>query len=271
MRQVYPSQEGFWGPVTANMDWCESNYEYTFYVAELFNTLSSIPVFLSGAYGLWNTYRYGYAKHFGVSNITIGIAGFGSTVFHGTLLREGQMLDELPMLWLSLAFLYISCTISKTVVLGYGVIATLMYFFASFEIFAVSFGVIMGAAVINTVRSAIHLSKCGYTSFAKYGILGPGVFVLGFLLFWIPEQIWCGNRLESNHYSIFNHLHFHAMWHLTSALGSYNFMIYGVAAYYHKLNRNLSIKMHSALQIPVVHIEVIGSATKTTEYKTREK
>ena len=26
--------DGFWGPITSNIDWCEGNYEVTYYVAE---------------------------------------------------------------------------------------------------------------------------------------------------------------------------------------------------------------------------------------------
>ena len=38
--------EGFWGPVTASIDWCEENYERTPYLAEFWNSISSLFLFL---------------------------------------------------------------------------------------------------------------------------------------------------------------------------------------------------------------------------------
>lgn len=35
-------KSGYWGPVTSTMDWCESNYVVTEYVAEFYNSISNI-------------------------------------------------------------------------------------------------------------------------------------------------------------------------------------------------------------------------------------
>ena len=43
---------GFWGPSTSSVDWCESNYEMTEYMAEFNNSLSSFSMVLSGLLGL---------------------------------------------------------------------------------------------------------------------------------------------------------------------------------------------------------------------------
>jgi hypothetical protein len=39
--------EGGWyhGPVDANIDWCERNYDTSPYIAEFWNALSSLPIF----------------------------------------------------------------------------------------------------------------------------------------------------------------------------------------------------------------------------------
>jgi hypothetical protein len=53
---------GFWGPSTSSVDWCESNYEMTEYMAEFNNTLSSFSLVLTGVLGLimhpWSEKRF---------------------------------------------------------------------------------------------------------------------------------------------------------------------------------------------------------------------
>lgn len=41
----------FWGPSSSSVDWCEKNYAHTRYVAEMWNTLSSIPLIFVCFYG----------------------------------------------------------------------------------------------------------------------------------------------------------------------------------------------------------------------------
>ncbi|KAM0005849.1 putative ceramidase [Helianthus debilis subsp. tardiflorus] len=36
----------FWGPVTSSHEWCEKNYVVSSYVAEFYNTISTIPCIL---------------------------------------------------------------------------------------------------------------------------------------------------------------------------------------------------------------------------------
>src|SRR5579871_6918927 len=91
---------GFWGPVTSSVDWCEANYAVTPYVAELWNTLSSLAMVAAGAAGLLHRklpdarYRMAYAL--------LALVGLGSIAFHASLRFELQMLDELPMLYVVL-------------------------------------------------------------------------------------------------------------------------------------------------------------------------
>ena len=46
------SSQGYWGIATSDMDFCETNYEVSHYVAEFWNTLSSIPIVLVGLSGV---------------------------------------------------------------------------------------------------------------------------------------------------------------------------------------------------------------------------
>ncbi len=88
---------GFWGVPTASIDWCEQNYAVTRWVAEFWNTLSSVAMVAAGVLGV-ATSRF--AREIRVAFALLVVVGLGSIAFHGTLRFELQMLDELPMLYL---------------------------------------------------------------------------------------------------------------------------------------------------------------------------
>ena len=88
---------GFWGIPTASIDWCEQNYAVTPFVAEFWNTVSSLAMVTAGLVGL-SSRRF--AREIRVAFGLLGVVGLGSIAFHGTLRFELQMLDELPMLYL---------------------------------------------------------------------------------------------------------------------------------------------------------------------------
>ena len=98
---------GIWGPPTATIDWCEENYATTVYVAEWWNTISNVGIVLSGCWGVCWCLRQRHERRFVVLAILITLIGLGSAAYHGTLLFHMQMLDELPMVYVMTAWLYI--------------------------------------------------------------------------------------------------------------------------------------------------------------------
>jgi dihydroceramidase len=96
---------GFWGPVTATVDWCEANYVATDLVAEVFNTVSSLAMVTAGLLGLWR--HRALSVRYRVAYALLVLVGLGSVAFHATLRFETQMLDELPMVYLVLVIVYI--------------------------------------------------------------------------------------------------------------------------------------------------------------------
>src|SRR5262245_58630668 len=86
---------GMWGIPTASIDWCEQNYAVTPWVAEFWNTISSLAMVVAGLAGLFlRRFTWEIRVAFGL----LVLVGLGSIAFHGTLRFELQMLDELPML-----------------------------------------------------------------------------------------------------------------------------------------------------------------------------
>jgi len=103
----------FWGPPTASVDWCEKNYEVCHFIAEFWNTITSSFISVLGLVGLYLTLRERIEKRFAVLYVGIVVVGLGSVVFHGALHLTGQLLDELPMIWTTLAWVYIYQTMES--------------------------------------------------------------------------------------------------------------------------------------------------------------
>eukprot|EP00444_Apocalathium_aciculiferum_P021939 CAMPEP_0183434492 /NCGR_PEP_ID=MMETSP0370-20130417/63329_1 /TAXON_ID=268820 /ORGANISM="Peridinium aciculiferum, Strain PAER-2" /LENGTH=275 /DNA_ID=CAMNT_0025621175 /DNA_START=60 /DNA_END=883 /DNA_ORIENTATION=+ len=79
------------------IDWCEANYAVTPFVAEFWNTLTSLLCMIPPL--VWFVQRFPE----GVGMIPwvyplISFIMFGSVMFHGTLTWVGQLLDEVPIL-----------------------------------------------------------------------------------------------------------------------------------------------------------------------------
>lgn len=106
MHPAAPAPSGFWGPPTSSIDWCETNYAVSYYVAEWFNTLSSLPLIVVGLLGVRWHWRV-LERRFLLVFASVALVGIGSVAFHGSLLFHLQMLDELPMLYTATLMVYL--------------------------------------------------------------------------------------------------------------------------------------------------------------------
>eukprot|EP01084_Bolivina_argentea_P224109 379033_1 len=98
---------GYWGNVDSLQDWCEPNYVITFYIAEFFNTLSSIPMILCCIIGIYFARKAKIKEpRYMLCFLSLGITGIGSCLFHGTLRYYMQLMDELPMMIANMVFIY---------------------------------------------------------------------------------------------------------------------------------------------------------------------
>lgn len=86
-----------WGHHTGTIDWCETNYSHSRYIAEFVNTLTNIPSISLGLYGLYHTRKNGIPLRYGLCFLGLSLIGLGSFGFHASLKWEWQLMDELPM------------------------------------------------------------------------------------------------------------------------------------------------------------------------------
>ncbi|KAL0080172.1 alkaline phytoceramidase family protein [Phycomyces blakesleeanus] len=99
-------QDGYWGPTTSSVDWCEENYVHSYYIAEFWNTISSLAMVTMGLLG-FSLHHNSLGLKISTSYLFIVVVGIGSVLFHGTLQFEYQMWDEVPMVWTASYLLWV--------------------------------------------------------------------------------------------------------------------------------------------------------------------
>jgi len=223
------NQAGYWGSRTSAVDWCEVNYTWSYYIAEFFNTITSLPAAFLALNSLYLTYKYGYSKRFFVVNMMVAMVGIGSAAFHGTLLWTGQILDELPMVYASLSFLYavLEMESDKKPVykyLAHTLVAFATIFTAVYLCLPDFFIFFLVAYILCILTLVYHLSKIyrrpNTLLHQKVFIVGSmGLYIGGWAFFWVPEVLFC-EKLQS-----FN---FHAWWHATSTFGAFALVLFSV-------------------------------------------
>lgn len=110
---------GFWSPTTATANFCEEDYEITFYVAEFINTLSNLAYIYYAfcpprlSLPLTKVHLDGAGQHneppkyqFDVHTITLILIGLTSAAYHLTLQSIPQLFDETAMYLLIAGFTF---------------------------------------------------------------------------------------------------------------------------------------------------------------------
>lgn len=230
MESIPKDTVGFWGPRTASEDWCEPNYLHTWYIAEFYNFWSSVPIFLLGAFGVKLAMQQRWKQKLLWPLIGLMIVGLGSMGFHGTLLKGGQALDELSMIW-SAAFLVYAALQAEARhaphwlgrALGMYLLSfSLAYFYIPgfFIYFILSY---MGLCGVIFYRSAmLHRQLQGRS--AKILLqLSMILYPAGFIFMWLPDKLACAAVQQ---YSL------HAWFHLLSGMAGWCSIMFVVHSHY---------------------------------------
>ncbi len=222
---------GFWSSfgAAASVDWCEPNYQWADWIAEGFNTLSSVPMFVVGLIALWRCYRADWRidSRFVICFVGLTVVGAGSVAFHGTLLHVAQAFDELPMVYCSLVMAYCvvvrardaqkDARLLRRWQLGFSLYAaafTIAYLVSPnyFALFIVSFAGVVGYLVIQGWRVAFRVS--GARDLGRLYKVAAGAFVCAVFVFWFPERLLpCDHMLQA--------IQLHACFHLLAMVGTY--------------------------------------------------
>lgn len=248
MPSLVQERTGVWSPRSASIDWCEENYVLTPYIAEFWNTISNISMIVTPIYGLYNCYILGLEKRYFVSYLLFLLVGIGSTLFHMTLLYPMQLLDELPMIYCSAAFIYTLIVVKK----GPGVqdwwamFGLILYCLAFTIIYSVHTNPLVhefmyGVLVFVLLFQAMYLiyTEKNETSL-KLGIVGTILYASAFLL-WNIDNHFCPNLKKfrsSVSYEVGVLSELHAWWHLLVGYATYVHIVFSSHFRLLQLRRN---------------------------------
>lgn len=206
----------------STIDWCEKNYEYIYFIAEFWNTISSFSLIYAGIQG-WH--RHEKVKGRNIFSVLF-LVGIGSVFFHSCLTVYSQMFDEIPMIFLvvymlenSLAFSTKTKIFSRFFSLTYSSIIFYTALYSTerqleFYIFQASF--IFQGCILFFVFLKMQKSLIAERIFKK------GIFY--FLTAW---SFWLVDYFLCKYFTNYN-LQFHAWWHVFSSIGVYNFCILSI-------------------------------------------
>lgn len=193
------SAEGFWGEITSTIDWCEDNYAVSHYIAEFWNTVSSLLFVAAGVLGLFLAYRHRLENRYFWLNGCVIVIGCGSTMFHGTLQFGWQLWDEIPMIYTALVWVFLwveSATLRPRfmwlpwAMAAYGVLWTVLHTIHGFVTgFHANFGTLQALGILYAGYYSMFVSR-NRTVF-WLGNLYVWSFFIAFF-FWNIDQIWCG-------------------------------------------------------------------------------
>ncbi|KAI9225587.1 MAG: ceramidase [Piptocephalis tieghemiana] len=238
------STKGMW-PGTAQLDWCEENYVVCKYIAEFWNTISNLVFVAVAIYGINLCRSKQLDTRFTGCFGLLAVIGVGSWLFHMTLLREFQALDELPMWFMIVLFTYVMTELREKPVHGpwfpallitealvfppaYAAIPSPWFFLAFFssQTFLVLYFTLRAYWSLPNSNPAKKSAK-------SILILGWVSLAIAFAL-WVADTAFCPQlrslRSIAGDSLLTVLLQFHALWHLGTGFSIYCFTIFGILA-----------------------------------------
>ena len=172
---------GYWGAATAVHQFCEPKYATSPYVAEFYNSLSSFIYVFAAIYALSKpAARRDPMILF--TGLSLAVIGLGSVAFHGTMLFEFELCDEVPMLiFISIALLNklgahpLLLTRARCIAYAAFIIsacvATIVTYakFAVYELFVLAFTLLV---VLDLIMGLTWCSRQRVTTWAVYASIG---------------------------------------------------------------------------------------------------
>jgi dihydroceramidase len=228
---------GYWLPHTSSIQFCEEDYLFTPYVAEIHNTWSSlVGISLFPFLGLLfsNPTR---EFRFTVMYLVLMGVGIGSAALHATLMALPQSFDEVPMLWMNTTILYALLENKSPpqkglysylpyVMLGMAAVQTYVYytFQRYYAVFLSTYVAYVVIVVVWTCYLALYEAKelprkLWFSALISYVLIGSPL--------WIVEMNYCDHFLPW--FRAAAGVTFHILWHIGAGVGTYLTILFLIA------------------------------------------
>ncbi|KAJ2327487.1 hypothetical protein H4S02_001329 [Coemansia sp. RSA 2611] len=254
---------GFWGDVTSSVDWCEENYQWSPFIAEFFNSWSSLAMIILGeCCARMNPTGY---SAFTLLARSITVVGVGSWLFHATLKYSMQMTDELPMLWAISIACYIALTmqfnvnrarVKRLLTLWTLLVTVLAAAFSGkvqFFMFQLSFNGLSLVMAYMCWRAKVDLDEAlmGHVG----ALFGAGIKVYASAaLVWLIDTNLCSYVNGSAESVLPFNMQLHAWWHVLASLGLVYLVVLLMGHYC--LLKGIPFKMRYVAGVfPYIHAE----------------
>ncbi|XP_063311937.1 alkaline ceramidase 1 isoform X1 [Pelobates fuscus] len=202
---------------SSEVDWCETNYLHSEYVAEYYNTVTNVVFFVAGPLMMYLLHPYACKRTLAVHLVwtMFTLVGLFSAYYHMTLSYLGQMLDELSILWV--------------IALGYSIwfprpyfpefIKNRNQFGATIFIIAMistalSFAKpVVNAYVLNCITFHIlyilvkEIRKCTVQEIRNLAFIAVVLWV-------VAISCWLSDRLFCSFWRTINFSYLHSIWHI---------------------------------------------------------
>ncbi|XP_077988131.1 alkaline ceramidase 3-like [Glandiceps talaboti] len=235
-----PTLDGYWGRPTSTIDWCEENYDVTYYIAEFWNTVSNLAMIVPPLVGAVHAALDGLERRYVLIHLSLLAVGIGSWFFHMTLLYEMQLLDELPMIWGTCVMVYCmseshSPPRSHNYLLGailtvYATIVTIAYLHIKDPVFHQwAYGILAGFLTLSGFYFMV------YKGGSKPLALTAGITYLAGFILWNIDNIYCDKLryLRGNMISPLRPMtQLHGWWHVLAGIGTFMSIIFISTIFY---------------------------------------
>ncbi len=184
----------YWGKSDISITFCENKYDHVYWIAEYYNTISSLFYIFVSLFFIKKNYKIG---------LSIFFIGVGSVLLHGTNRIYGEWVDETSMLCFSYFIIQYIYSINNKNLSGIYLIVLNIIYLTFSNYYIIFFSMFIG------------LQAYIYYLLYIYNYLDTLKSVYIFLfscIFWLLDLLKC---------DLVKHLYFHVFWHIFTAFSIY--------------------------------------------------